>query len=56
MFQGGYRKHVLSVLLKELRTAGVKREDLNLIVATGIYKKPNFRELAEMLSKEILGE
>ncbi|MBS7288386.1 MAG: DUF2088 domain-containing protein [Candidatus Freyarchaeota archaeon] len=50
---GGYRKRVLSILLGELHNAGVKRGDVTLIVATGIYRKPSRSELIELIGREV---
>lgn len=51
---GGYRKRVLSILLDTLHKAGVKRGDVTLVVATGIYRKPSRSELVNLIGREVL--
>ncbi|GEM_PF-2522822 len=50
---GGYRRHVLNVLLSELHSAGVKRGSITIIVATGLYRKPSRKELTYMVGNEV---
>jgi len=51
---GGYRRRVLSILLSELHKAGVKRGDITLVVAAGLYKKPSRKELIDLIGGEVL--
>nr|HDO80989.1 DUF2088 domain-containing protein [Candidatus Bathyarchaeota archaeon] len=52
---GGYRRHVLRILLQELQRAGVRKEDVTLVAATGVYRKPSFKELSRMIGADVAG-
>lgn len=52
---GGYRKRVLSILLNELRSVGIKFKDVTLVIATGVYRKPSRKELASLVGEELIG-
>jgi len=43
-------------LIEALRKAGVKRENLEILVANGLHRSPSRREMEELLGKRVLEE
>ena len=45
---------IVEALLRQLNEAGIKDQNIKLLIATGLHRRTNFSELKRMLGKEIL--